>query len=476
MPISHCLPNGQLGINELPVPNISGASITVFNPPGGVGARRGVVVNMHGLYTSAQQFPVPPSTAPGGALTDTYSTGISAVMANSHALNLAALGYVVLTVTAQEDTYAGNPMIGVYNDAASSTNGARYLASTLHTWDHVYQYIQQTYGYNSGTSTAWATSGGVPIFLAGWSIGSWRGLQILQNRTSQINGFFLHQPATYFDNVPAIYTPGATFATLNWSGLDVTNSYLSGIGSMPGMISYGTSDSAVGYGGSATLSGSFGSTITLSSTSGFLVPSATLGGQACYALLRDGSGNQLNFSYTGVSGSTLTGCTSVATFGTLSGTVNCYQSSIVPIINAAIGAGRNVVGNTTAEYHALSAGDAGFYNNSATTTTITTAGGNIPITSIQANFTTAPGGIFNGLNGTAGTVAFWNGTSWTTIPGACTVSGTNIAVAAYSGSTLSIPAYAPIVNTGTATAGSYTNVSIPYYVGSVINPSFPATG
>ena len=177
MPTSHCLPNGQLGTNELPVPNISGATITVFNPSGGVGTRRGVVVYMHGLYTSAQQFPVPPGVI------DSYSTGIAALMPNSHCLNLAALGYVVLAVTAQEDTYAGNPMIGVYNDAASSTNGARYLASTLHTWDHVYQYIQQTYGYNSGTSTAWATSGGVPIFLTGFSIGSWRSLQILQNRT-----------------------------------------------------------------------------------------------------------------------------------------------------------------------------------------------------------------------------------------------------------------------------------------------------
>ena len=33
---SHCLSSGQLGTNELPVPNISGATITTFNPPTGM--------------------------------------------------------------------------------------------------------------------------------------------------------------------------------------------------------------------------------------------------------------------------------------------------------------------------------------------------------------------------------------------------------------------------------------------------------
>ena len=474
---THCLPNGQLGTSELPVPNMSGATMTVFGGTIPVGQRRGIIVYNHGLYTSQQQSPVPPSTISPGGVADFYSAFASS-MANSHCQNLAQLGWVVLAITAQEDTYAGNPMGGVYADAGAEQTaggyGSRYLASTLHTWDHVYAYIQATYGYGSGTSTAWRTTGGPPIVISGFSIGSWRGLQILQNRPGQIAAFIFHEPATYFESVgyPALYTPGYTFGLLDWAGLDVTPTFLSSIGSIPGIIGYGTLDSAVGYGGSSTLTAYAAGVATLTSTAGFIDPALAIGGVPCYASFTGSTGGQINFSYTAIVGNTLTGCVTLTTIGTPTGTRTCNQSSISSILSTAIAAGRNVTGNQTAEWHTLSSGDAGFF--ASVGGTLVTTGGTITINTTQGSFGASVGGSQNGLTTAANGVSVWNGTGWTTIT-VTTVVGNTIT---YSSASANSPyaLRAPIVNTGTPTAGIYSNVSYAYYLDQVINPNRPANG
>jgi hypothetical protein len=176
---------------------------------------------------------------------------------------------------------------------------------------------------------------------------------------------------------------------------------------------------------------------------------------------------QWNFTYTGVSGNTLTGCTT--TYGTIPASGTCVQQYTTSIISQVTSRGTNAIyGNTTAQIHTLSAGDAGFY--AAVAGTLSTSGGTITIPAVQGNFTAGVPAIQNGLSSAANGVGIWNGSGWTLLSG-CTVSGTSITYT----SAAAASAYAlnaPIVNVGTLTSGVYSNISIPYYVAQNMNPSF----
>ena len=91
------------------------------------------------------------------------------------ASDLVADGWVVIFPPYQEDFYVGfDASVGITNDISADTNhGARYLASTLHWWDHVLSWINSNYG-------AW------PIVPFGASWGGWRAFSIAANRPSTI--------------------------------------------------------------------------------------------------------------------------------------------------------------------------------------------------------------------------------------------------------------------------------------------------
>lgn len=460
MPTSHCLPNGQLGTNELPVPNVSGQAVTTYSPP--AGSRRGVIVFFHGLQFAANQFPVPPS------LPDTYNA-LGSNMTASLCQNLAQLGWVVIQVMDQEDTYPGIPGVGVYNDintiqtsGTAGTFGARYLASSLHLWDHVYQYVQNTYAPLAG--------GVVPVIPVGTSFGGWRAVAVTQNRlgsTTPPSGIISNQGSHIFETISALATSPYAFGNINCSGVDnVATSLNATPGNFPGLIQYGTTDTVVFYGGnsSCTVSGTSGSAIVNLGS-----PPASLGfytAAASPAVVYSGS-TQWNFTYTGVSGNTLTGCTT--TYGTIPASGTCVQQYTTSIISQVTSRGTNAIyGNTTAQIHTLSAGDAGFY--AAVAGTLSTSGGTITIPAVQGNFTAGVPAIQNGLSSAANGVGIWNGSGWTLLSG-CTVSGTSITYT----SAAAASAYAlnaPIVNVGTLTSGVYSNISIPYYVAQNMNPSF----
>jgi pimeloyl-ACP methyl ester carboxylesterase len=451
---SHCLPNGQLGTNELPVPNISGATITTFNPPTGM-LRRGVVVFMHGLYVAAVAAAVPPSTLTGGPVGDFYFYSGS-VYGNSLCTNLANDGWVVLAVTAQEDTFAGVPSVGVYNDvAADSGNGARYQASTLRTWDHVVQYIQQTYG------SAW------PIIAAGHSLGGWRATTIAQARPQTVKAVISHQPASVFENISAAFTTPVTFANLNWSGMNDTGTELNGI-TCPALIGYSTADTVVAYAGNTTAVSLVTGTLTLTSTSGFL----TGGGQVLLTgLTGSTSGGRQTLSYTAVSGATLTGCAVVAGNGTItSGVSTAVQGYTDTICTNAVAAGKAVTRTQGTDPHSLSLGFAGaYYAGTATTITALNTLTTLQITATQAQ---TPFGstqsLISGACSIQDTVGVWHAITYT---GVTSPNLTGVVIAG----TGSIATNAPICNTGTAITGGYTNMSIPYWVNTVIDPSYPKT-
>ena len=443
---THCLPNGQLGTSELPCCNISGATITVTNPPAGT-LRRGVCVMFHGLYLTAQAVPVPP------ALVDAYGP-FGSVYSLTQAANLANDGWVVLNVPAPEDAYNGVPGTGVYNDvAADVNNGGRWVQTNLHAWDHVYQYIQNTYGN-------W------PIMVVGNSLGGWRALQIAINRTTQIVGYVSSEPATIFETVGLTYTTPNDFAVINWSGANIGPTALNTI-SIPGMVGYSTVDTAVGWGLNTTATSLVAGTLTVASTAGSL--SAALGSQRVLLTgLTGGTGRQV-LQYTGQSATQFTGCTVVSGSGTINpGVTVCQQSTSDAMITAGQVAGKPITRQSSAGPHGTVLNDSGAYYAGATTTiaalnTLTT----VQITANQAATPFGSSqGLISGASAIQDTTGVWHALTFTGI------ASPNLTGAAIAGSG-SIATGAPICNTGTAITGGFSNQGIPYWVNTVLSPTYP---
>jgi len=219
---THCLPNGSLGVDELPIPNIK-SNLTTMTP---VGLKRGVVVLMHGMLTNTTH-----------TIPLTLENGLPFLPVRILALanDLVSNGWVVLYPIYQEDLYVGIPSQGVYNDINSDTgNGARYLNNLFTWWDHMVVYIRQTYG-------SW------PIVPMGVSWGGYRTIQVAANRTSTIAAYATHVPPTVLSQASPAWTPPVNFGLINTSGLNIASNRLNSVTSKPGIIGWGTADSAVGF-------------------------------------------------------------------------------------------------------------------------------------------------------------------------------------------------------------------------------------
>lgn len=439
---THCLTLGYLGTAELPCCNISGATITVTNPPAGT-LRRGVCVMFHGLYLAAVAVPVPP------ALGEAYAP-FGSNYSLSQATNLAADGWVVISVPAPEDAYNGVPAAGVYNDvAADVNNGGRWVQTNLHTWDHVYQYIQNTYG-------------NLPILVVGNSLGGWRALEIAINRTSQIVGYVASEPPTIFETVGTNYTAPNDFALINWSGADIGPTALNAV-PLLGMVGYSTTDTAVGWGLNTTATSLVAGTLTVPGTAGSL-PS----GRLLLTGLTGGTGRQV-LQYTGQSATQFTGCTVVSGSGTVNpGVTVCQQSTTDAMITAGQVAGKPITRISAASPHGIDLNQSGAYYaggattiaalNTLTTVQMTTAQAATPFGSTQ--------GLISGASAIQDTTGVWHGLTFTGI------ASPNLTGAAIAGSG-SIATGAPICNTGTAITGGFSNQGIPYWVNTVLGPTYP---
>jgi hypothetical protein len=466
---THCLPNGYLGTNELPVPNISGATITTYNPSG---LRRGVIVLHHGLYNTTLSTPLPPGAVASNQ-DGTYSVFGSLYVA-SLCNNLAYDGWVVLLVPGQEDTYAANPSNGVQADVlADSANGLRYQNSTLHTWDHIYQYIQQTYGN-------W------PIISGGISLGGWRSTTVAQYRPQQIVGSFSLQPASVFENLNNYITG---WSGINFSGMNDTATELNTI-TTPSLIGYSSGDAAVWQGGNSTVATINGGTTAVAAASvtsltvsggstAFYAPGVT--GYVLLTGLTGGTGTQAGravYSYTGYSAGAFTGLTYQTPNAAYTGTPGSVGVGAVAVqaftdsfITNAVAAGKSVTRNAGTDPHGVSLVFTGaYYNGSATTISAINTATTLQITTNQA---TTPTTDTNQClpTGSAACAIMDNTGTWhdLTYSGITSPNMTGVSIAG-SGS---IDRGAPIVSKGTAITGGYSNMSIPYWVNTVIDPSYP---
>lgn len=226
---THCLPTGALGSNEVNVPNVSDSKMPYMrvNP----GSRRGVVVFLHGMVTSTTAA-VPVQIVDSGG----YFPGLNLTFANS----LVTDGWVVIQPSFGEDWSLIRPSQAIWNDINADTgNGLRYLTNMLHWWDHVMAWIHTNVGV-------------VPVVLYGGSWGGWHTFQIAKNKTSTIGGYMSRCGATILSDVSAAFTNPVDFTAINTTGLDVTAHYMDTI-NLPGHISWGTSDPAVGFTDQQTL-------------------------------------------------------------------------------------------------------------------------------------------------------------------------------------------------------------------------------
>lgn len=218
MPNTHCLPSGSLGTSEVPCPHIGSTKMQTVTPGG---SKRGVVVMMHGLNTAVTTIP--------GTLAD--SGGFVPTKELTLATALAADGWVVLYPTYGEDWAVGNPAKAVFDDInADAGHGARYLAMTLHWWDHIVTYIKATYG-------TW------PIVPFGISWGGWHAFQVAANRSSTIIAYANHASAVILSQAGLAWSTPVDFSTVNTTGLDVGAHAMDTV-SLPGLIGWQDSDTA----------------------------------------------------------------------------------------------------------------------------------------------------------------------------------------------------------------------------------------
>lgn len=220
---SHCLPEGELAPDELPVPNFPGSG-SVQTPA----SPKGVAVLCHGL----QDGPVSAIGDPvdtGGALPLYFGTWASDLLADD---------WVVVFPSYAEDGYSlnhGHPCLGLYQDVATDPGeGYRYLQTTLRWWDHAVEWRDYFHP-------------GLPLAIFGASEGGWHALTVASQRPEEIIGAIGHIPATIWSNVDPAFTTPADFDTISTVGMDLGPHALDDC-DKPVMVSYGTSDVAVGWG------------------------------------------------------------------------------------------------------------------------------------------------------------------------------------------------------------------------------------
>ena len=450
--ITHCLPNMVLGSHELPVPNISANNSAVVHATTGIGNRRGVIVFMHGLQ-STQVL-----SSPAPVVADTGTAGFYSYLL-TFANVMAADGWEVLFVPYQEDGFAGIPATGFYNDVANDTaNGGRYFNSLLHTWDHIVNYIRVTYGTN------W------PIVPFGVSKGGFTAMTVAANRQSSIVAYGVHVPTIVWETLAPAFTAntGLTYGKINWQGLDMLTAGLNAV-TVPGIVGYGTGDTAVGYSGSTVRSTSNGVDVaTFTGTQSLFVQVSAnfnVGPLVMVTGLSGGSGFAV-LSFTATASQRLNNCKLVNGAGTLQTGNPIVQANTVQLLAAAQAAGSPVTANVTPDTHEFGPWDAGAYafptglGGATTLATIHTA----------ATMAYAVNGTYPGATPTSGGLAIYASDGvWHTITFTAIGAGPSLTNPTFSGTqSATVTNTSPIALTHYASGASY-----PWWFSQVVDPLCP---
>jgi hypothetical protein len=223
---------------------------------------------MHGFQTLVQPVPFPAPTDTTVFLPTYFAT---------LAADLVTDGWVVIWPLLPGDGVGNLSQVqAVYNDIASDPGrGERHLNCRLRWWDHAVPWIYANYG------PTW------PIVPIGFSDGGMIVLQIASQRQSTIAAYCAHHPGINPANFNPAFTSPVNFGSIDTSGLVVPTNALNSV-TVPGMLGWGTVDTAVDYPNSGDL----------------LTPalySAALGAGAPVSPNADGTGNAIG--HAGGSGS-----------------------------------------------------------------------------------------------------------------------------------------------------------------------------
>lgn len=279
---THCLPSGSLGTGQLPVPAFPGPGSSILTPGG---SKRGVVVLMHGMLTVDNQFPYP--------LQDVV--GVLPELYNTLATNLQGDGWVVIWPSLIGDNYLTAQSHGLLGDISNDAGfGSRYANSVWSLWwDHALSYLNANYP-------------GFPVVPFGVSTGGLQAYLVAINRTSSIAAYGAHVPNLL---MWAVQKTGVNFnlSPTTW----------------------------------ALASGMNGLTLPQSTVT---VTTSTTGAPSSGCIVIAANPNTQIIRYTGVSGSTFTGCTGGDGVSTLSTGGQVSQSSSSSGLDIAMTA-LNALGN-----------------------------------------------------------------------------------------------------------------------------------
>ena len=341
---THCLPTGALGTGEIPVCNVGRASVSI-NRPGGL--VRGVVVSMHGLSVSPAVTPQPLPTA---NITIPAFNDYSFQLMNS----LTADHWIYMPVNMPEDFWSlqGGGSRAIFEDInLDAGNGSRFLAATLHWWDHIVDYININ------------IAAGIPIIALGGSGGGWHTIKIASNRQTTLGGYACYIPACIFPNISPLFLPGIPFNTIDCDGMEISTHDLDAV-TIPGLISYGTNDEVVGWAAQNVASGSSGVSVSSFTGSGSLHITTTTGitnGPSVTVTGLAGGTGQAVISFTGITTGTpgtLTGCKTTFGSGTLTTGLPCIQNNTNGLIFSADFNGQPVTRLATSDFHELTSSTA----------------------------------------------------------------------------------------------------------------------
>jgi hypothetical protein len=367
---THCDPVQPVA-NQLRVPAVPGFGS--YSDPGS--PRRGVIVGFGGLSTHSFDrltspnvtLTRPVTTAQTGADLDYgYLPGYG----GSLAANLANDGWISVNAAYPELGFnsPGSPPnvpgLGLVADVASDPAfGARYLGTFQRWCDHLIEWIEAVWGPS------------VPIVSYGGSHGGWASLQFIAYAASRLAGGVAFIPATVWMNASQVWTTPCNFNPIDTSGMDIAATLLNNIPtSLPVLIGFGTQDTALGFSGSTVAAGSNNINVNTFTGSGVLDVADstrfTVGGGTQWGtgasiygpcVKVTASSGYAVIMFTAASGNQLAGCTTVQGSGTLTTGNAVLQNNVSNLISTALGAGRNITGNATADEHTVGMLSAGQY-------------------------------------------------------------------------------------------------------------------
>lgn len=439
MPNTHCLPTGSLQTSEIAVCNISDGTVSPFIPTGGVGSGniRGIVVFFNGFdigFNTGQGIPPILFGDSGTAAFFSYLSSWKNLMVND--------GWLVLMVPSNEWSANGYGSTAVYNAAnADAGHGSNYLAGLAHLWDHIVNYCNRKYP-------------GMPLVPFGFSWGGYEAIQIASTRSSTLLAAAAHCPATWLRNANAAFTGPSNFGQINTSGLDVQSNALASV-TIPMAVGYGTSDEAIGHGGTSTI-GTFSTTAAASVTTLPLVSAAEYNSSVAITVPTTGGLGYATYTIGSISSNNLNGLTLVSGSGNVVSGSTVTQSTTVATLAAAPA---NVIGNVTSDYHEFSPADAGQALTSTSSPTALSSMGTLTVA--NTGYMTGSSGLMSiyASDNLWHTVTF-SGSTGTTFTG-CTYSGTQSATVV-NGS--------PICLSGDGVTNPF---SYPYWFSTVVDPLAP---